>query len=178
MHAIFRKAQPLQARVLEVLLRAVALPLGEDAKHQVNLTVQRCQFAGNLHNDILFELLAVDQVSCSFLEQVLSLGTLESHDVNLDFKLANLGLRVDGADGVPLVHRAARDQRCQRDLAHTDHVIVLCGTCILIESNARDWSIVVEQDHFQALFLEVLNGFGVDHDFVAVSVVESWIGAH
>ena len=145
----------MQTRVLEVLRRAVALPLGEDAKHQVNLTVQRCQFMGNLHNDVLLELLAVDQVSCRFLEQVLSLRSLERHNVNLDFKLANFGLRVDGADGIPLVHGAARDQRCQRDLAHADHVIVLCGTCILIESNASDWSIVVEQDYFQALFLEV-----------------------
>ena len=164
--------------MLEVLRRAVALPLGEDAKHQINLTVQRSQFAGNLHNDVLLELLTIDQVSCSFLEQVLSLGTLESHDVNLDFKLADYGFRVDGADGIPLVHGAARDQRCQRDLTHADHVVVLLSTCILIEGDACDWSIVIEQDNFQALFLEVLNCFGVNHDFVAVSVVETRVGAH
>ena len=61
--------------MLEVFLRAVALPLRENTKHELNLAIKRSKFARNLHDDILLEFLAVDQVSCCLLEQVLTLST-------------------------------------------------------------------------------------------------------
>lgn len=68
LHAILGKAKPLQARVLEVFLRAVALSLREYAKHQLDLTVKWRKFSCNLHDDILLELFTIDKVSCSLVE--------------------------------------------------------------------------------------------------------------
>ena len=76
------------------------------------------------------------------------------------------------------MRRAASDETCQRDLTHTNHIIILRSLLVLIECNARDRRIVVEQNDLEALFLEVLNGFGVYHDLIRVGIIEGRVGSN
>ena len=75
--------------MLEVFLSAIALPLREEAEHKLDLTVERCQLASDLHDDLLFELLAIDEIVGGLEEKALGLSGLEVHDVNTDLELAH-----------------------------------------------------------------------------------------
>ena len=75
--------------MLEVFLGAIALPLREEAEHELDLTVERCQLAGDLHDDLLFELLTVDKIVGGLEEEALGLSGLEVHDVDTDLELAH-----------------------------------------------------------------------------------------
>lgn len=75
--------------MLEVFLSAIALPLREEAEHELDLTVERCQLASDLHDDLLLELLAIDEIVGGLEEEALGLGGLEVHDVDTDLELAH-----------------------------------------------------------------------------------------
>ena len=58
--AISFQSESVQASVLEIFLCAIALSLRENTEHQVDLTVERGKFSGDLHDDIFLEFLTVE----------------------------------------------------------------------------------------------------------------------
>jgi len=128
--------------VFEVLLRAVALALRENTKHELDLAVERGQLAGDLLHYLIFKLLAVDQIVGRLRKEVLLLGMLKAHDIDAHLELADLGLRVDLANGVPFVHGAASGQAGQGNLADADHVVVFL--LVFVDLNTGDRCVVVE----------------------------------
>lgn len=71
LHAVSLESQALEAGVLEASLVAGALALREDAKHEFNLAVKGSQLPRDLHNDLLLELFAEDQIVSRLGEEVL-----------------------------------------------------------------------------------------------------------
>ena len=109
--SVAQESQSIQASVLEVFLGAVALALGENTKHELNLTVKRGKLPSNLHNNLLLKLLRVDQVMGYLVKEAFIMSGLKVHDVDSHLKLADYGLRVHCFDRELLMHRTAGGER-------------------------------------------------------------------
>ena len=173
LNAILHQAQPVEASMLEVRLRAALLTLRKDAKHQLDLAIERGQLACDVHDNLLFELLGVDQVLRRFEEKSFVLRRLELNNVDKDLELTNFLLSFDILDWVLIVHGTASSQVSKWNLGHADHVIVH-GVLLVVEADSCNRGVVIEQNHVKCLFLEVLDGLGVDKHLVREGVVEFW----
>ena len=162
--------------MLEVFFCAAALALREKAEHELDLAVEGSELLRDLGDDLVFELLAVDKLMHSLCEQVLALSLLKAHNVDADLELAHFCAGLGGLDRKEMMRGASCGQAIERDLADTDHVIVLL--LALVKCHACDGSIVIEQNHIKGLRVEVIHCLCIHQDFVRVGIVELWVQAY
>ena len=173
-HAITLHLKSLKARVLEIFFGAIALALGENTEHQVDLTVKGRQLARNLHDNLLLELFVVDHVCDNFLEEILIGSLLKRHDVDTHLQLADLSLGVDCLNRVSLMDGTACNELRKGNLTHAYHVVGFSFR-VRVERDTCDGGIVVEENDIQVLFLKVLDGLGVNKDLIRVGIVPAWV---
>ena len=159
--------------MLEVLVCAVPLALGEYSEHKTDLTVESRELPSDPHDNILLPLLVVVQLlGCpDSVEQRVLLYLLQVHDCDSHLDLAHY--RVRGSPYIEfVVDCAGRGQASQWHESPSNQVVLFLPLAYLCADN---WCIVIEEDNLQFFAFEVVHGLRIVQHLVRMGIIKSWV---